>query len=94
MREANYAEASRLEYTTIKELQEHLLAAEQAEDAPAEGRMVNEQVSEEDIAAVIAAWTGIPVGRLLQGETEKLLHLESELGSSSHRPEAGRGRCG
>lgn len=80
MREANYAEASRLEYTTIKELQEHLLAAEQAEDAPAEGRMVNEQVSEEDIAAVIAAWTGIPVGRLLQGETEKLLHLESELG--------------
>ena len=42
--------------------------------------MVNEQVTEEDIAAVIAAWTGIPVGRLLQGETEKLLHLESELG--------------
>nr|WP_082510639.1 AAA family ATPase [Leifsonia sp. Leaf325] len=80
MREANYAEASRLEYTTIKELQEHLDAAEQAESAPDEDRMVNEQVTEEDIAAVIAAWTGIPVGRLLQGETEKLLHLESELG--------------
>ena len=80
MREANYAEASRLEYTTIKELQEHLDAAEQAESAPGEDRMVNEQVTEEDIAAVIAAWTGIPVGRLLQGETEKLLHLESELG--------------
>ncbi|MET0974325.1 MAG: AAA family ATPase [Leifsonia sp.] len=80
MREANYAEASRLEYTTIKELQEHLAAAEQAESAPAEHRMVNEQVTEEDIAAVIAAWTGIPVGRLLQGETEKLLHLETELG--------------
>ncbi|TFV98403.1 ATP-dependent Clp protease ATP-binding subunit [Leifsonia flava] len=80
MREANYAEASRLEYTTIKELQEHLVAAEQAESAPGEDRMVNEQVTEEDIAAVIAAWTGIPVGRLLQGETEKLLHLESELG--------------
>ena len=42
--------------------------------------MVNEQVTEEDIAQVIAAWTGIPVGRLLQGETEKLLHLETELG--------------
>ena len=42
--------------------------------------MVNDQVTEEDIAAVIAAWTGIPVGRLLQGETEKLLHLETELG--------------
>ena len=42
--------------------------------------MVNEQVTDEDIAAVIAAWTGIPVGRLLQGESERLLHLESELG--------------
>ena len=42
--------------------------------------MVNEQVTEEDIAAVISAWTGIPVGRLMQGETEKLMHLETELG--------------
>ncbi len=47
---------------------------------PAGDRMVNDQVTDEDIAAVIAAWTGIPVGRLLQGETEKLLHLETELG--------------
>ncbi|WP_104473932.1 ATP-dependent Clp protease ATP-binding subunit [Microterricola pindariensis] len=80
MREANYAEASKLEYTTIKQLQEQLAEAEQAESNPIEDRMVNEQVTEEDIAAVIAAWTGIPVGRLLQGETEKLLHLENELG--------------
>ncbi|HWU59620.1 MAG TPA: AAA family ATPase [Microbacteriaceae bacterium] len=80
MREANYAEASRLEYTTIKQLQEQLADAERAEDAPDEPRMVNEQVTEDDIAAVIAAWTGIPVGRLLQGETEKLLNLEFELG--------------
>jgi ATP-dependent Clp protease ATP-binding subunit ClpB len=80
MREANYAEASRLEYTTIKQLQEQLADAERAEDDPDEPRMVNEQVTEDDIAAVIAAWTGIPVGRLLQGETEKLLNLESELG--------------
>ena len=42
--------------------------------------MVNEQVTADDIAAVVAAWTGIPVDRLTQGETEKLLHLESELG--------------
>ncbi|WP_082492046.1 AAA family ATPase [Leifsonia sp. Root4] len=80
MREADYTEASKLEYTTIKQLQEQLEAAEQAENDPIEDRMVNEQVTEEDIAAVIAAWTGIPVGRLLQGETEKLLHLENELG--------------
>ncbi|MCW4459035.1 AAA family ATPase [Microbacterium sp. MPKO10] len=79
MREANYAEASKLEYTTIKQLTEQLEQAEN-ESEPAEPRMVNEQVTEDDIAAVIAAWTGIPVGRLLQGETEKLLHLESELG--------------
>ena len=42
--------------------------------------MVNEQVTDEDIAAVIAAWTGIPVGKLMQGESEKLLDLEDELG--------------
>ncbi|RXZ44756.1 AAA family ATPase [Agromyces binzhouensis] len=80
MREADYAKASKLEYETIAQLQRDLEAAEQAEQAPDEPRMVNEQVTEEDIAAVIAQWTGIPVGRLMQGETEKLLHLESELG--------------
>ena len=42
--------------------------------------MVNDQVTDEDIAAVVAAWTGIPVDKLRQGETEKLLHLEGELG--------------
>jgi ATP-dependent Clp protease ATP-binding subunit ClpB len=41
--------------------------------------MVNDQVTDEDIAAVVAAWTGIPVDKLTQGETERLLHLESEL---------------
>jgi ATP-dependent Clp protease ATP-binding subunit ClpB len=42
--------------------------------------MVNDQVGEDDIAAVVSAWTGIPTGRLLAGESEKLLHLEAELG--------------
>jgi ATP-dependent Clp protease ATP-binding subunit ClpB len=80
LREADYAKASKLEYETIKQLQRDLDEAEKAENAPDEPRMVNEQVTEEDIAAVIAAWTGIPVGRLMQGETEKLLNLEAELG--------------
>jgi len=80
LREADYAKASRLEYETIKKLQEQLAEAERAEEQPTEPRMVNEQVTDDDIAAVIASWTGIPVGRLLQGESEKLLHLESELG--------------
>ncbi|MRG59124.1 AAA domain-containing protein [Agromyces sp. CFH 90414] len=80
LRAGDYAKASKLEYETIAQLQRDIVAAEQAEAAPAEPRMVNEQVTDEDIAAVISAWTGIPVGRLMQGETEKLLHLEAELG--------------
>lgn len=81
MRNADYTKASKLEYETIKRLERDIAEAERAEaTTPAEPRMVNEQVTEEDIAAVIAAWTGIPVGRLLQGESEKLLHLENELG--------------
>ncbi|WP_308800219.1 ATP-dependent Clp protease ATP-binding subunit [Agromyces silvae] len=83
LREGDYAKASRLEYETIANLKRDLDAAEQADaagNAAGEPRMVNEQVTEEDIAAVISAWTGIPVGKLMQGETEKLLHLEAELG--------------
>ena len=77
-REGRLEAASRLLYGEIPVIERELAAAEQAEN---EGpMMVNDQVTAEDIAAVIAAWTGIPVGRLLQGETEKLLHLESELG--------------
>jgi len=81
LRDADYVKASKLEYETIKQLQAQLAEAErQADAASDEPRMVNEQVTDEDIAAVIAAWTGIPVGRLLQGESEKLLQLEGELG--------------
>ncbi|WP_374311758.1 ATP-dependent Clp protease ATP-binding subunit [Microbacterium sp.] len=77
-REGNLEKASRLLYGEIPALERQLVEAER--DEPAGDRMVNDQVTDEDIAAVIAAWTGIPVGRLLQGETEKLLHLEAELG--------------
>ncbi|WP_298943353.1 AAA family ATPase [uncultured Microbacterium sp.] len=81
IREADYARASKLQYETIKRLEQEIADAERAEAVTAdEPRMVNEQVTDEDIAAVIAAWTGIPVGRLLQGESEKLVHLEQELG--------------
>ncbi|MWV59190.1 ATP-dependent Clp protease ATP-binding subunit [Rathayibacter sp. VKM Ac-2754] len=77
-REGKLERASRLLYGDIPVIERELAAAEKEEE-PVEGRMVNEQVTADDIAAVIAAWTGIPVGRLLQGETEKLLHLETEL---------------
>ncbi|WP_082517969.1 ATP-dependent Clp protease ATP-binding subunit [Curtobacterium sp. Leaf183] len=76
-READYETVSRLEYGDKPRIEAELAAAEQAESAD---RMVNDSVTDEDIAAVIAQWTGIPLGRLLQGETEKLLHLETELG--------------
>jgi len=79
-REGKLEQASKLLYADIPQLERELALAESAEqDADGEPRMVNDQVTAEDIAAVIAAWTGIPVGRLLQGETEKLLHLEQEL---------------
>ena len=78
MREGDYQRASKLNYETIPGIEKALAAAEQSE--PTGPRMVNDQVTEEDIAAVVAAWTGVPVDKLTAGETEKLLHLEAELG--------------
>ncbi|TQO20155.1 ATP-dependent Clp protease ATP-binding subunit ClpB [Rhodoglobus vestalii] len=78
MRDGEYQRASKLNYETIPSIEEALVTAESNE--PAGPRMVNDQVTEEDIASVVAAWTGIPVDSLTEGETEKLLHLEAELG--------------
>ncbi|HEY8590115.1 MAG TPA: AAA family ATPase [Naasia sp.] len=78
-REGNLEEASRLLYGEIPVIERELHEAEKIEEYE-EPRMVNDQVTDEDIAAVVAQWTGIPMGRLLQGETDKLLHLENELG--------------
>ena len=80
LRDGRYQEASKIEYETIPAIERELAVAEQAEQHPDHPRMVNEQVTSDDIAAVVAAWTGIPVDRLTQGETEKLLRLEAELG--------------
>jgi ATP-dependent Clp protease ATP-binding subunit ClpB len=78
MREQRYQDASKLNYEVIPEIEQKLAQAEAVEQSGP--RMVNDQVTDEDIAAVVAAWTGIPVAKLRQGETEKLLHLEGELG--------------
>ncbi len=78
-REANLEKASRLLYAEIPALEKQLVEAENAE-ANDKDRMVNDQVGEDDIAAVVSAWTGIPTGRLLAGESQKLLNLENELG--------------
>jgi ATP-dependent Clp protease ATP-binding subunit ClpB len=77
MREGNYQEASKLNYEVIPRVEESIQRAESTERS--DDRMVNDQVTDEDIAAVVAAWTGIPVDKLTQGETERLLQLETEL---------------
>ena len=77
-REGNLELASRLLYGELPGIQKQLHEAEATEDGGP--KLVNDHVTAEDIAGVVAAWTGIPVGRLLQGEMEKPLHLEAELG--------------
>ena len=88
-RDGQLEKASKLLYGEIPVIMKELAEAESAEaaggsgaagDPDAEPRMVSDQVTDEEIAGVVAAWTGIPVGRLMQGETEKLLSLERELG--------------
>jgi ATP-dependent Clp protease ATP-binding subunit ClpB len=77
-REGDLEKASRLLYAEIPALEKQLSAEEPVGEA-AKQRMVNDNVTEEDIASVVSAWTGIPTGRLLAGESAKLLNLESEL---------------
>ncbi len=79
--ERNYdlEKAAKLKYGTLPELERKLKATE-ASIAQREGeRLIKEEVGEEDIAAVVSRWTGIPVTKLLEGEQQKLLHLEEEL---------------
>ncbi|GAB3192890.1 ATP-dependent chaperone ClpB [Nesterenkonia suensis] len=82
-REGDLAEASRLLYGEIPQLEQRLADAE-AQESSSEGRgsrMVSEEVDADGIAEVISAWTGIPAGRMLQGETEKLLQMEELIGT-------------
>ncbi|WP_084860928.1 ATP-dependent chaperone ClpB [Salibaculum halophilum] len=77
-REGNLQKAGELSYGIIPQLEKQLAEAEQAEGA--EGVMVDEAVRPEQIAAVVERWTGIPMSKMLEGEREKLLKMESELG--------------
>ena len=81
-REGDLEKASKLLYGEIPQLQQKLADAEKAELESEENnqRMVSDQVGEDEIASVVSAWTGIPAGRLLAGESEKLLGLEKQLG--------------
>ncbi len=75
-REGNLARAGELAYSVIPELERRIAEAEKAEKG---GGMLREEVTEKDVAQVVSRWTGIPVDKMLQGENEKLLHMEEEL---------------
>src|SRR5699024_8108639 len=81
-REGNFGEASRLMYGEIPQLERQIEEASQAEEAVSDSddTMVKEEVGADEVADVVSSWTGIPVGRLMEGETSKLLRMEDELG--------------
>jgi len=74
-RASNLARVAEIRYGILPELEKELEEREQRTEIP----MVKEEVDEDDIAAVVSTWTGIPVSRLLEGEVEKLIHMEERL---------------
>ncbi|WP_298425745.1 ATP-dependent chaperone ClpB [uncultured Kordia sp.] len=78
-REGNYGKVAELRYGKIKEAQENLDALQEVLALQEENALIKEEVTNEDIAEVVAKWTGIPVTKMLQSEREKLLQLETEL---------------
>ncbi|MFF2775146.1 ATP-dependent chaperone ClpB [Streptomyces sp. NPDC058052] len=79
-RDGDFDTASKLLYGEIPTLERELAEATEAEREVQKDTMVKEEVGPDDIADVVGAWTGIPAGRLLEGETQKLLRMEDELG--------------
>jgi ATP-dependent Clp protease ATP-binding subunit ClpB len=79
-RQADYNAAARIKFGEIPQLERELAETEaKLSDHQGQAKLLKEVVDEEDIAAVVARWTGIPVSKLLEGEMKKLLNLESEL---------------
>jgi ATP-dependent Clp protease ATP-binding subunit ClpB len=75
-RNGDLAKAGELQYGRIPELEKQLAEAATA----SKGAMLREEVTDQDIAAVVSRWTGVPVERMMEGEREKLLHMEDQLG--------------
>jgi ATP-dependent Clp protease ATP-binding subunit ClpB len=79
-RESNLERAARLRYGDLREIEQKIQAAEEKlKTLQSEGALLKEEVDTEEIAAIVARWTGIPVTRLLEGETQKLIHMEERL---------------
>ena len=77
-RDYEYEKASRLRYSTLPELEKKLAEAQEKSNSRS-NTLVRDTVTEEEIASIVARWTGIPVARLMEGEREKLLHLDEIL---------------
>ncbi|HSQ56062.1 MAG TPA: ATP-dependent chaperone ClpB, partial [Gemmata sp.] len=78
-RSAEYQRAAELQYGKLPELEKKLAAADAMSDRDRDNKLVKEEVGEEEIAAVVSRWTGVPVTKLMEGEKGKLLHLGEEL---------------
>src|SRR4051812_32350358 len=78
-REGNLERAAQLRHGEIPELERRLAEVEAAEEQPRPTRFLKEEVDAEDVAEVVARWTGIPVSRLMEGEVEKLVRMEERL---------------
>lgn len=78
-REGDLEKAARIQYGELPEKQKQLKTAEEKIKQKGESTLLREEVTEEDVAKVVARWTGIPVTRLLESESSKLAHLEDEL---------------
>jgi ATP-dependent Clp protease ATP-binding subunit ClpB len=78
-RSGDYAKASELQYGRLPELERRMKEQDQRADEPKGQRMLKLEVDEEDIAEVVAKWTNIPVSRLMEGEIQKLIHMEERL---------------
>ena len=74
-----YETAARLKYSELPALEKKLADAVKASEEKKQSSMVHDTVTEEEIAAIVARWTGVPVARLVEGEREKLLHLDDYL---------------
>jgi len=79
-RESNLEKAARLRYGDLRDIEQKIQAAEaKLKTIQTEGALLKEEVDTEEIASIVARWTGIPVTRLLEGETQKLIHMEERL---------------
>ena len=78
-REGDYGKVAEIRYGKLQQAEANIKAAQEALHTISDQSLIKEEVDEDDIAEVVARWTGIPVNKMMQSERDKLLHLEEEL---------------